>query len=447
MLRDRSRFLLFAVVTSAVVASAAPASAQYGTAYLTRRLGELQAQYAVGMNLWGPTQTGSLRRGARRSYDFVLPSGACYKFIAVGDGDVVDLDLHVRKGTQEVARDTATDNFPVASHCTTDEARVSVEIHVVNGRGEFAFGVYQGPPGSLPLTQVSSPGQSPQPVAPGAQIVVPSPVPSPAPAPAPARPQAPADPLGQRLWELSQTFAPGSVLFGQWHKGALSRGDERDFFWNLQPGHCYTVIAVGSPSATDLDLYLFDPNRRRVTSDRERNNFPHLTHCASLPGAYRVEVKMYRGDGPFAVGVFDQTGGGAPAPAPIPRPVAPAPAPAPAPAGDPLVQRLAELAPTFAPGQAAVSPVLRGALETHGRQDFPINLQAGHCYTVIGVGAPSATDLDLYLFDPNNDRKTSDRERNNMPHITHCAGLPGPYRVRVQMYRGSGPFVIQIFGQ
>lgn len=441
MLRDSSRALLFSVAAAALAALPGAAEAQYGTAYLTRRLGELHAQYAVGMNAWGPTQTGSLRRGARRSFDFVLPSGACYKFIAVGDGDVVDLDLHVRRGNQEVARDTATDNFPVASHCTTDEARVGVEIHVVNGRGEFAFAVYQGPAGSLPLTQVSNPVQAPAPRAPG---VVPAPQ---VPAPAPAQPQRPTDPLGQRLYELSQTFAPGSVLFGQWHRGALSRGDEQDFFWNLQPGHCYTVIAVGSPSATDLDIYLFDPNRRRVTSDRERNNFPHLTHCSSLPGPYRVHVKMYRGEGPYAVGVFDQTAGAAPAQAPIPRPLPVAPAPAPAPAADPLAQRLAELAPTFAPGQAAVSPVLRGALDTHGRQDFPVNLQAGHCYTVIAVGAPSASDLDLYLFDPNNSRKTSDRERNNMPHITHCAGLPGPYRVRVQMYRGSGPFVMQVFGQ
>jgi hypothetical protein len=449
-LRSRLPIVFFSAVAAlAILGTARPAEAQYGAAYLTRRLGELQTQYAVGMSQWGPAQTGNLRAGARRSFDFVLPSGACYKFIAVGDADIRDLDLYIARGGQQVARDTATDNFPVASYCATVESRVSVEIKAVTGRGEFAFAIYQGAAGSVALTQVSNPAQNPALLGPqgqtaqgqvNAQVQVNAP---------PAQGQhlgtaPPSDPLSRRVMEIAGHYATGARLVGSVKRGAASRGSSVNYAYNLVPGHCYTVIVAGSPSATDIDLFLFDPNRRRVASDREANNLPHLSHCASMPAAYRLEVKMHRGDGPFALGVFDAQGGAAPAPV---APVAMPPRPA-APAGpDPLLARLTEVSSAVAPGAAPVSQVFRGAGETHARVDYSVNLEPGRCYTFIAVGSPSVTDLDLYVFDPNRRRVTSDRERNNFPHVTHCAGMPAPYTVRVQMYRGSGPYVMQVFGQ
>jgi len=437
---------LSALAALVVLGVARPAHAQYGSAYLTRRLGELQGQYAVGMSQWGPAQTGNLRAGGRRTFDFVLPAGSCYKFISVGDADVRDLDLYVSRSGQQVARDTATDNFPVASYCATQESRVSVEVRAVAGRGEFAFAIYQGAGQNPALTQVSNPAQNPallgpqgQPQPQQGQVNVQvqvgiAPAPTPAPGPAPL----PQDPLARRLLQLASNFAPGARMVGQIKRGAASRGDSVNYSYTLVPGHCYTVVVAGAPSATDIDLYLFDPNRRRVTSDRDRNNFPHISHCASLPAAYRIEVKMYRGDGPFALAVFDAQGGG-----PAPRP---APAPAPAPAGpDPLVVRLGQIAASVAPGSTPASQIFRGAGETHDRVDFAVNLQPGRCYTFVAVGAPSATDLDLYVFDPNRSRVASDRERNNFPHVSHCASMPAPYTIRVQLYRGSGPFVMQAF--
>src|SRR5262245_62006867 len=336
MFRNR---LAFALVVLGGLSAATPARAQYGAAYLTRRLGELQAQYAVGMGQWGPAQTGNLRAGARRTFDFVLPAGSCYKFIAVGDADIRDLDLQVSRGGQVVARDTATDNFPVASFCATDESRVSVAVLAVTGRGEFAMATYQGAGGSAALTQVSNPTQVPQNPAilgPGAQPQATVEVRVTPGAPAPATPP---DPMARRLFELAGHFAPGAGLVGQVRRGAASRGDSVNFRYELSAGHCYTVVVVGAPTATDIDLFLFDPNRSRVASDRERNNFPHLSHCASLPASYRIEVKMYRGDGPFVVGVFDQQGGRRVA-APSPVVAAPAPAPAPAPVRDGMAARL-----------------------------------------------------------------------------------------------------------
>lgn len=450
--------VMSALAALVVLGVARPAHAQYGAAYLTRRLGELQGQYAVGMSQWGPAQTGNLRAGARRNFDFVLPAGSCYKFIAVGDADVRDLDLYVSKSGQQVARDTATDNFPVASYCATEESRVSVDVRAVTGRGEFALAIFQGGAQNPALTNVSNPAQNQAILGPGA---TPPPPAQPAqgqvnvqvqvgiaPAPgqavaAPGPAPLPTDPLSRRLLELAQTFAPGSRMIGTIKRGAASRGDSVNYAYNLVPGHCYTVIVAGSPSATDIDLYLFDPNRSRVASDRDRNNFPHISHCAGLPAAYRVEVKMYRGDGPFALAVFDANAG----PAPAPR-LAPAPVAAPQPAGpDPLLARLAQVASSVAPGSAPASQVFRGAGDTHDRVDFALNLQPGRCYTFVAVGAPSVTDLDLYVFDPNRSRVASDRDRNNFPHVSHCAGLPAPYTVRVQLYRGSGPFVMQAFAQ
>ncbi len=272
-----------------------------------------------------------------------------------------------------------------------------------------------------------------------------------------AHAQDPTAMLVGQLQQLGQTFAPGSAPIGAPLTGALPRGAVQDFFVNLQPGVCYTAVAAGSISATDVDLYMWDPTGRRVATDRERDNMPHLTYCATLPGPHRLQVKMFRGEGIFAAGIFQLavTGGG-PVVMQVPAPpavVVQAPAPfapvqvAPAPGADYLTARLGELAATFAPGQTPASQVFSGALPRGGRQDFLVALGYGHCYTAIAVATAYGRDLDLRLWDPNGRRVAADTRNDNFPHVQHCATLPGPHRVQVEMNEGQGPFVMQVFGQ
>jgi hypothetical protein len=143
---------------------------------------------------------------------------------------------------------------------------------------------------------------------------------------------------------------------------------------------------------------------------------------------------MYRGNGGFAYQTFQSGGGG---------PIAFAPNLGP---NDFLSNRMREIAGRYAQGRAPVSPLMRGNLQTSQTQDFSVALAAGRCYTVVGVGEPSVTDLDLFLFDQNGTQVAQDQATDNFPIVQVCPSVPGNNRVQVKMYSGYGAFGLQIFG-
>ncbi|MBI2896329.1 MAG: hypothetical protein HYY06_22420 [Deltaproteobacteria bacterium] len=139
------------------------------------------------------------------------------------------------------------------------------------------------------------------------------------------------------------------------------------------------------------------------------------------------------------------------APPAVPAPVAPPAAPltptvAPANPGDYVGTRMQQIYAQYGQGRTPVSPIQRGNLATSATQDFSVVLQAGHCYTVIGVGVPTVTDLDMFIFDPAGTQTAQDQATDNFPIVTACPSIAGTYRVQVKMYAGSGEFGVQVFG-
>lgn len=110
----------------------------------------------------------------------------------------------------------------------------------------------------------------------------------------------------------------------------------------------------------------------------------------------------------------------------------------------------------FATGMSPVLPIARGSLVTSGKQNYAVNMLSGHCYKIIGVGAPSVTDLDLKLYAPANPDGTpsavvdQDIATDNFPVIglqrPLCPTAAGLYRLEVAMYAGTGEFGVQVFG-
>jgi hypothetical protein len=76
---------------------------------------------------------------------------------------------------------------------------------------------------------------------------------------------------------------------------------------------------------------------------------------------------------------------------------------------------------------------------------FFVPMDAGRCYTVLGVGGPGVVDLDLFLFDPGNQRVALDRHYNNWPRINYCAAFPGNYRIEAKVKRGAGEAAIRAY--
>jgi hypothetical protein len=248
--------------------------------------------------------------------------------------------------------------------------------------------------------------------------------------------------LARRMEELRRTRAEGRPPLSDLQRATLGTSEVQDFNIELVAGGCYTVIGVGVPQVTDLDLFLFDPAGAQVAVDTDTNNVPVVAHCAGASGVFRVQAKVYSGAGEFAVQLFGTDGD----PARAATPPAAGAFPPPDPSGDPLERRMAELYARFGERRAPVSALMRGSLGRSRTQDFALTLQAGHCYTAIAASDPSLTDLDMYVFDPAGAELGQDRATDNFPVVRSCPNATGRHRIRVEAYSGSGNFALQVYG-
>jgi hypothetical protein len=140
-------------------------------------------------------------------------------------------------------------------------------------------------------------------------------------------------------------------------------------------------------------------------------------------------------------------------PPPGTGPVTPPPAAvteiAPPAPGDAIGAQMHTRAQQFAEGMEPGTQLFRGTLQTGENQDYQAVLQAGRCFKIIGVGAPTVTDLDLFLFDPNGVQVQQDTATDAYPVLglstPICPDQAGAYRVQVRMYAGSGEFGVQVW--
>jgi hypothetical protein len=117
-----------------------------------------------------------------------------------------------------------------------------------------------------------------------------------------------ADALGQALFERVTERAPGWIKHEHVQRGTLAERGRQAFLSVLPFGHCYRFIAVSGAGVIDLDLALFDANGVETARDVTEDSSPELGVTASIcpgePSQYRVEARMRRGHGDFALGVF-----------------------------------------------------------------------------------------------------------------------------------------------
>ena len=117
-----------------------------------------------------------------------------------------------------------------------------------------------------------------------------------------------ADPLGRSLFSQVEQHAPGWVKHERLFRGTLAERARQAFLLVLPYGHCYRILGVGGGGVTDLDLALFDGNNVEIARDVTEDATPGLglgaSVCPSDASAYRLDVRMRRGHGDFAIGVF-----------------------------------------------------------------------------------------------------------------------------------------------
>lgn len=103
-------------------------------------------------------------------------------------------------------------------------------------------------------------------------------------------------------------------------------------------------------------------------------------------------------------------------------------------------------------GLAPATPVRAG--DPQAQQDpverFTFRARGGRCYRVFAVGAPEVVDLDVAVIDPAGHLATADTSRDRWPVVPArgpiCAEREGVYTLEVAVTRGTGAYVLQVWG-
>jgi hypothetical protein len=276
--------------------------------------------------------------------------------------------------------------------------------------------------------------------------------------------------LAAQLQQRALTQASGLTAMGPPVAGMLAKKQVIKHFIVMEAGRCYTALGVAGPGVKDFDLELFSPLGPRVAADKGYDAAPQLQYCALIPGGYRLEIAVKSGAGEVAVQVWstqppyaqpqqqpqaaaappapaDPYQGGSVAPQPQqPPPAYPPPAP-PQPGADPLSAAVDDQARTAAPGQRRVSPIFAGAGNKGQHGDWQVPLEAGRCYTFIGIGGAGVVSLAQYLWDPVGKRVTDMKTKSPLNVMPFCPTLAGPYHLQAKVDKGGGEFRAAVYAQ
>ncbi len=256
--------------------------------------------------------------------------------------------------------------------------------------------------------------------------------------------QAPSAPLAEKLGAMAQSLAAGQAPVTPMYAAFGANRAPESFLVSLAAGACYTLVGAGGFGVRDVDMFLFDPAGKRVALDRRYDAYTHIVYCAPFAGSYRIELKVKRGEGEVAFQVFQGNARAVAPETPPPPPAMPPPVvAAPARANDPLAEQVR----SFGGGMRQFGPLLSGMGGRGEGQDFFINLEGGHCYTIITVAAPSMPRIYTYLWSPLNKRVASDRSSSNVSRLVCCATMPGPYHFQAKPAEGAGEFRVGVFIQ
>ncbi len=363
---------------------------------------------------------GSLRAAQQRAVPLTLPAGRCVLVAARASGGLENVDVAIARGRTVLARDTDTGRAAMARHCAGPAAeRLEMRARAFRGAGPFALAAY--------LLPAQAAG--------GAAAVG-------------AAPPA-ATGLLDRL--AARVVASGSdmVLVTAPAREVLAPGQRVERDVPLAPGRCYRVLVAAEDGVLDVDLALRAPGARgdeTLQADGTHEAAASLgllrPLCPPTPGVYRLAISLVAGQGAIAWQVLGSAAGPAPA-----VEVARAPAFRVGGAGtDFVAQRLRARHAAVGEGRDAVIDVRAGQLRTSESIEQEVRVEAGRCYVVLGAGAPSVAELDLLVRDALGNELARDAERDAFPRARFCPLTSAPVRIVARMFRGYGPFGVQVFG-
>ncbi len=225
-----------------------------------------------------------------------------------------------------------------------------------------------------------------------------------------------------RLFQIALEIAPDFTPMGDAEFGTLATSERQSFAQTLTAGTCYTWLAVGENGQADVDMAVFVQDAQ-VTGDTELDDWPVAQYCATADVSARVDIIMYSGAGSFALATLSKFFGGA----------------------DEIELNMNYLSSLYAAGMPPVGPITRVELTQGGDHFFPLALDGGSCYTIIGTSGPGVVDTDLFLMDATGALISADDAVDNFPVVGLCAPESGNFSLRALMYAGNGELGWRMF--
>lgn len=265
------RFICLAVL--ALVAAAGIARPAFAQLSAQQLVDQYAKNNAPGTGRVGNWYQGQGDKGARSDWTVQLSQGTCYWIVSSGVPGMT-MALYLWDPAERRVTDMKSkDNQAMVTHCPAATGTYHVQAKVESGSGAYAMAVYaKGAPAAA------------------------------APAPAPVM----SYDYKSEMDNTAAATAPGTKLQGLL-AGNASSGDFADFPVSLEQGKCYTMIAVGRPKQVEeLSIYVWGPNNKRITESHKSSHISSLSHCPTMSGSHKVEVKVSKGKGELALGIYSK---------------------------------------------------------------------------------------------------------------------------------------------
>ena len=91
-------------------------------------------------------------------------------------------------------------------------------------------------------------------------------------------------------------------------------------------------------------------------------------------------------------------------------------------------------------GLVQAGPISEGSLPEGQVERIDVQLEAGHCYAVLGLGHDGVTDIDVRVLESGGDEIARDATRDAQAVAQACPARSGPHQIVVGMVSGEGGY-------
>ncbi len=240
--------------------------------------------------------------------------------------------------------------------------------------------------------------------------------------------------LDSMVNQQAESAAPGSVMVNDvlLRGVGYDRGESQDFHVELTAGQCYVVVGAADETVTSLHLLMWNPANKRVAMARPKGREALVQHCPEETGSYKIQGKIGKGAGHFAIGVF-----GKEAPEKVVKEE-------PKENKADLEKIIKDDASSMAPGAEQVGNFYTG---TAKKNEFFVQLDKGTCYWFIGAAQKGVDDYYIYLWNQEGKRMGESKADSNKANFGHCAKESSMYKVQVKVDDDNDEVKLGVFAK